>query len=351
MALPVDDTRVFYVSVSPHIREQTSIPKIMYGVIAALSPALWASVYFFGLRILWVVLIGVLSAIVTEALLQRLLKKPVTVSDGSAIVTGILLAFVLPPKVPLWMPLVGSAFAIAIGKQVFGGLGYNPMNPALLGRAFLLASWPIYMTARWSAPSGGTMSGIDTVTSATPLAMLKEAHAALVTVTSPAKADVLEAVTGIPTAYGHLFWGRVGGCIGETSVFALLIGAAVLMYLRIIEWRIPLSFIGTVALLSWILGGTEGLFTGNPLFHVLAGGLILGAFFMATDMVTTPVTHWGRFVFGTGCGVITVIIRIYGGYPEGVCYSILLMNAVTPLIDAWTKPRVFGERKRPGRER
>ena len=345
MAVEADQKRVLYASVSPHIRERTSIPRIMYAVVAALCPALFASVYFFGPRALWVVLIGMLSAVLTEALIQRLMKKPVTVSDGSALVTGMLLGFVSPPAVPLWMPMVGSAFAIAMGKQVFGGLGYNPMNPALLGRAFLLASWPVHMTARWSSPRGGTLSGIDTVTSTTPLAMLKEAHTALAA--SADKLKPLDVITQIPNTYGHLFWGRVGGCIGETSVFALLVGAAVLMYLRIIEWRIPASFIGTVALLSWALGGTDGVFTGDPLFHVLAGGLVLGAFFMATDMVTTPITHWGRVVFGVGCGVITVVIRVYGGYPEGVCYSILVMGAISPLIDAWTRPRIFGQTKKP----
>ena len=344
MAVEAKEGRVLYASVSPHIRERTSIPDIMYAVIASLCPALFASVYFFGLRALLVVAIGMLSAVLTEALALRLLRKPVTVSDGSALVTGMLLGFVLPPSVPLWMPVVGSAFAIALGKQVFGGLGCNPMNPALLGRAFLLASWPVHMTARWVAPRGGTMSGIDTVTLATPLAMLKEAHTALAT--SADKLEGLDVITQIPNAYGHLFWGRVGGCIGETSVVALLVGAAVLMYLRIIKWRIPFTFIGTVALLTWALGGTDGVFTGDPLFHVLSGGLVLGAFFMATDMVTTPVTHWGRAVFGVGCGVITVVIRLYGGYPEGVCYSILVMGATTPLIDAWTKPRVFGQTRK-----
>ena len=345
MAQAVREVRILSGSVSPHLRERTSIRSIMYVVVGALCPALLVSVYFFGLRALWVVGIGMVSAVLTEALAQRVLRKPVTASDGSALVTGMLLAFVLPPSVPLWMPMVGSAFAIVLGKQVFGGLGCNPMNPALLGRAFLLASWPVHMTARWVAPKGGTMSGVDTVTSATPLAALKEAYAALSS--SVDKLGALDVITQIPGAYGHLFWGRVGGCIGETSAAALLVGAAALMYLRIIEWRIPFSFIGTVALLSWLLGGPDGLFTGDPLFHVLSGGLMLGAFFMATDMVTSPITHWGRVVFGVGCGVITVVIRVYGGYPEGVCYSILLMGATTPLIDAWTKPRVFGETKPP----
>jgi len=336
----------FTVSAPPHIRADTSVPKIMYSVLASLVPAAGGAVYFFGPRVLWIILIALVSAVVSEASIQRLFGRPITVTDGSAAVTGVLLAFVLPPGVPLWMPAVGSVFAIFIGKQVFGGLGQNPLNPALLGRAFLMASWPAHMTTDWLAPLGGTKSGIDGVTGATPLNLLKETHrvfadpAATPTQLARAKQVLMQLHSG--ASHWHLFWGRCGGCLGETSVVLLLAGACFLLYKGYIGWRIPFSFVGTVFVLSWILGGVDGLFSGDPLFHIFSGGLVLGAFFMATDMVTTPVTQPGRLIFGAGCGAITVLIRLRGGYPEGVCYSILLMNAFTPLIDRWTRPTRFG---------
>lgn len=336
--------RLLLVSASPHLRDDVSVQRIMYSVIIALLPALIGAVYFFGVRALWLTLIAVVAAVVTEALLQKLMGRPVMITDGSAIITGILLAFNLPGGVPLWMPVVGSVFAIAIGKMVFGGLGYNPLNPALLGRAFLLASWPAHMTTDWTPTMTGTMTGFDTVTMATPLNVLKEANRVL---TDPAStvekvAQAKEAIEHLSTAYGNLFWGNVSGCIGETSVILLLLGAGYLLYKKFIDWRIPLPYIATVVFLAWVLGGNQGFFSGDPLFHVWAGGLILGAFFMATDMVTTPITVRGRYVFGIGCGVVTIVIRLWGGYPEGVSYSILLMNALTPLIDRWTKPKRFG---------
>ncbi|MDZ7262445.1 MAG: RnfABCDGE type electron transport complex subunit D [candidate division KSB1 bacterium] len=339
----------FYVSSSPHITDKDSVSKIMFEVVLALVPAGIGAVYFFGVRAAWIIIISVLAAIGTEALIQKLLKKPITISDGSAIVTGILLAYNLPAEAPFWLPVVGSVFVIAVGKQVFGGLGYNPMNPALLGRAFLLASWPTHMTIFQTPPRGGTLSGIQAITSATPLNVLKQSHSILAhpaeyTVDKLSQAS--EAISQLSESYGNLFWGRVGGCLGETSVFLLLIGAIFLLYKRHIGWKIPFSYIGTVALLSWIFGGTKGLFTGDPIFHVLSGGLILGAFFMATDMVTSPVTFWGRLLFGIGCGVLTVLIRQIGGYPEGVSYSILLMNLTVPLLDRYTRPRIFGEVKK-----
>lgn len=338
--------RELVVSISPHIREEDTISRIMFSVVLALVPALVGAVYFFGFRALWLVLISIVTAVATEAGVQRLFGKPVTVSDGSAVVTGMLLAFVIPPGTPYWLPIVGSAFAIAIGKQVFGGLGHNPFNPALLGRAFLLASWPVYMTAAWKAPRLGTLSGIEVITTATPLRVLKETQQILkdVAATPEQLVQAKQALIQLQGAYLKFFLGNVGGCIGETSALLLLVGAAYLFVKRIIGWRIPATFIGTVALLSWVFGGIKGLFTGAPLLHVLSGGLILGAFFMATDMVTTPITPRGRLIFGAGCGVVTVMIRLVGGYPEGVCYSILLMNAFTPLIDRWTRPRKFGQR-------
>jgi Na+-translocating ferredoxin:NAD+ oxidoreductase subunit D len=330
----------FYVSSSPHIIDNESIPKIMYGVMFSLLPAAFGAIYFFGFRAGWLMFYSILSAIATEAALQFLMKRPITVRDGSAIVTGLLLAFNLPADVPWWMPVIGSSFAIGIGKIPFGGLGYNPMNPALLGRAFLLASWPTRMTIFNIAPRGGTLSGIDAITTATPLNVFKQARMAF---ESDQIHDFDVALTQLYDSYGNLFLGKVGGCIGETSALLLIIGALYLIYKRYISLKIPISYIGTVALLAWIFGGTDGYFSGDPLFHVLTGGLILGACFMATDMVTSPVTVSGRIIFGIGCGLITVIIRLIGGYPEGVCYSILLMNLTVPLINRYTRPKAFGE--------
>ncbi len=347
-----------YVSSSPHLTDKESIPKIMYSVVIALVPAALGSIYFFGARAAWVMIIAAVAALVSEAVVQSMMKRKIAIADGSALVTGILIAFNVPADIPLWMPAIGSVFAIVVGKHAFGGLGYNPMNPALLGRAFLLASWPTSMTIYNVAPRGGTVSGIsaariaelniDAVTQATPLNVIKQARDALSQVDLDAATGAMNnnAVQALYDSYGNFFWGRVGGCIGETSVFLLLIGALFLLYKRYIGWKIPFSYLGTVALLSWIFGGTDGLFSGKPFFHLLTGGVILGAFFMATDMVTTPVTFRGRLLFGTGCGIITMIIRRFGGYPEGVSYSILLMNLTTPLLDRYTKPKILGTKKK-----
>ena len=358
----------FLVSASPHITHKDTIPRIMYGVVISLIPAIAGSIYFFGVRAVWVLLFAILSAVATEALIQFLMKKPIKVNDGSAIVTGILLGFNVPAAVPWWIPVIGSAFAIAVGKIPFGGLGYNPMNPALLGRAFLLASWPTRMTIFKTEPTGGTLSGIDaatinqygldSITSATPLNVFKTQKGIISDwnelVKSGLEDPILQekaaqannAITQLYDSSSNLLWGNVGGVIGETSAALLLIGAVYLIYKRYIGLRIPLSYMGTVALLSWIFGGTEGLFTGDPIFHILAGGMILGAFYMATDMVTSPVSSKGRYYFGIGCGIFTVLIRLVGGYPEGVSYSILLMNLAVPLLDRYTKPKTFGAKKK-----
>jgi electron transport complex protein RnfD len=337
----------FYISPSPHIRAGDSIPKIMYGVIGSLIPAGIFAVYLFGFHALAVMGVAIASAVATEIVCQKAMKRPVEAWDGSAILTGLLLAYNVPAEVPLWMPAVGASVGILVGKQFFGGLGYNFMNPALVGRAFLMASWPVHMTVFKTVPLGSTLSGIDSVTSATPLNVFKHAREILLASASHSTEEVTEAALSVSQLYGsytNLFTGKVGGCIGETSVLFLLIGAAFLLYRRIIGWKIPVAYIGTVALLSWIFGGTEGYFSGDPLFHVLSGGLILGAFYMATDMVTSPVTFNGRILFGIGCGVLTVVIRLWGGYPEGVSYAILLMNLTVPLLDRLTKPKVFGGR-------
>ena len=307
------------VSVSPHLHKDESVSKIMWMVIVSLIPAGAAGVFIFGMTALWVIILGVVSALATEAILQRLTKRKVTILDGSAVITGILLAYNLPPRVPFWLPIVGAFFSIAIGKQVFGGLGQNIFNPALVGRVFLMASWPKYMTA-FTRPLS-----FDAVTSATPLALLKEGK-------------VLENIS-----YLDLFLGKRGGCIGEVCILALLLGAIFLFIKGYISWHIPLPYIFTVGLFTYIFG-PRGLFSGDWLFHILSGGLILGAFFMATDYVTSPLTRKGQVIFGIGCGLITAVIRLWGGYPEGVSYAILMMNAATPIIDRYTKTRVYGSR-------
>jgi len=337
--------RSFFISPAPHIKDKDSVVKIMYAVVIALVPAGAGAVYFFGSRVLWIIAVAIVTAVATEAILQKLMKRPVQAFDGSAIITGILLAYNLPAEVPLWIPALGSFVGIAVGKMVFGGLGFNPLNPALVGRAFLMASWPVHMTVFQTVPRGGTISGINAITNATPLNIFKSAREILINQANFSESQVTEATQAmqqLSSSYTHFFTGRIGGCIGETSVLLLLLGAIFLMFIRVIGWKIPFSYLGTVAFLTWIFGGTEGLFTGDFLFHLLTGGVILGAFFMATDMVTSPITFKGRLIFGTGCGVLTVVIRLWGGYPEGVSYSILLMNLTTPLINRFTQPKKFG---------
>lgn len=303
--------KILVVSPFPHLRDSKSVQIIMLTVIIALLPAGIAGIYFFGFRSLEIIFISVISAIVTEGVIQKLSKKPVTINDFSAALTGLLLAYNLPPTVPLWLPALGAFFAIAVVKQAFGGLGHNFLNPALAARAFLLAAFPVDMTT-WSAP-------FEAKTTATPLAIAKG----------------LTEIKTLPT-YSQLFWGNIPGCIGETSKAALLLGAVVLLILRIIDWRIPFGYLATVAIISWIFAGQKKFFSGDVPFHLFSGGLILGAFFMATDYVTSPVTKKGKIIMGIGCGIITCLIRLYGGYPEGVSYSILIMNLFTPLIDKFT---------------
>lgn len=308
------------VSSSPHQHTTVSTPIIMSDVILALMPASLAGVWFFGLPALFMMAVCVGSAVITEAALEKLCGKPLTVRDYSAAVTGLLLALVVPPDLPLWAGAIGSIFSIAIAKFTFGGLGQNIFNPALIGRAFLLASWPVFMTRwRWPVHEAAWIPKFDALTTATPLVLMKYMN--------------------IKAPYAELFIGRIAGSIGETSAFAILLGAAYLIYRGHIGLRIPLSFIGTVAVLT-------ALFGQDPLFHILAGGLLLGAFFMATDYVTSPVTPRGQIVYGVGCGVLVALIRLYGGYPEGVCYAILIMNAATALLERYTIPRKFGEVKR-----
>lgn len=305
------------VSSSPHVRSGLTTEQIMRDVVIALVPATLAGAMFFGYRALLIVMVSTVTAVLTEAGLEKVRGQRVTVGDFSAAVTGMLLGLVIPPTVPLWIPVIGSVVSIGIAKALFGGLGYNPFNPALIGRAILLASWPVFMTTwAWPVKSASWVPGFDALTTATPLALMK--------------------LQGIKTPYSFLFLGNVAGSIGETSAVAILLGAAYLLYRGHITWSIPGSYLITVGLLALV-------FRQDPIYHVLAGGLLFGAFFMATDYVTSPVTRKGQVVFGVGCGILTILIRLFGGYPEGVCYAILIMNSAAPLIDKYTRPRAFGE--------
>lgn len=331
--------RTFTVSATPHLRDRATVPGIMYSVVVALLPALAGAIYFFGLRALWIIALTTVVCVATEGIIQKLSGKPLTIRDGSAVVTGILLAFNLPPGVAWWIPVLGGVFAIAVAKMVFGGLGQNPLNPALAGRVFLLFSFPVQMTTTWLTP-------FDAESTATPLNIMKELSKVIANRDSLPIETVnaaLSRMADIETSLTGLFIGNRSGCIGETSVLLLLIGGTYLIAKRIIDWRIPFFFIGTVGVLAWVFGSPEGYFQGPLLFHVLSGGLFLGAFFMATDMVTSPITVHARILYAVGCGVLTVIIRLIGGFPEGVSFAILLMNLTVPLLDRFTKPAAFGK--------
>jgi len=293
----------------------------MRDVLIALSPAFIMGVRVYGVRAFLLVAVAVISALFAEYLFQRVMGKPATINDFSAAITGVLLAFNLPPAAPFWIPVIGSFFAIIVVKQLFGGLGANFMNPALAARAFLLVSFPVHMT-NWTLPP-------DAVAGATYLGVLRENPAF-----SPEFSD-----------YMALLFGKVGGCIGETSAVALILGGVYLLARKVINWRIPVFYMGSFALFAFIFGRT-GFFTANVLFEVLAGGLLLGAFFMATDYATSPISPAGKVIMGIGCGFLTVIIRFYGGYPEGVSYAIIIMNLFVPLIDKYVRPRVYGKGKR-----
>lgn len=314
------EEQLFIISSSPHIESEDSIPKIMWTVVLALVPAMLSAVIFFGFRAILLMLTCVAACVLTEYVFQKARKKEVTVNDGSAIITGILLALVLSPNFSLLSAILGSVVAIAIGKHVFGGLGSNIFNPALVGRAFLQATYPVDMTTwvePWSRPFFSLTAPPDAVSAATPLG-------------------------GAVVSHWDLLIGHVGGCLGETSALAILLGGIYLLYKKYIDWRIPAGYLGTVCVLGTILWRVNPDKYFDPLFHLLAGGLMLGAFFMATDMVTSPMTPVGTWLFGIGAGVLVIIFRLPGGVPEGVMFSILIMNAVTPLLNRYTKPKVFG---------
>lgn len=322
---------LFTISASPHIRDSETIPHIMWQVNLALLPAAVFAVWWFGLTALVNMLTGIIFAVGAEYSWQKAMHKPVTAFDGSACITGLLLAMSMSPILPPYMVAIGSVLAIIVAKQSMGGLGFNIFNPAHIGRAVLMVSWPVAMTTWTKIQDFSSLPGVDVMTSATPLNILKQQGY-----------DALISTFGSQSGlYWSMFIGTRNGSLGETSTLLLLLGGLYLIWRGYINWVVPAAMILTVGLLTWIFG-PAGLFTGDPLFHMMAGGLILGAFFMATDMVTIPITIKGQIIFAVGAGAITVLIRLAGGYPEGVCYSLLLMNAVTPLIDRFVKPDIFG---------
>ena len=329
----------YIVSSSPHIRTHESTSRIMLDVIIALIPAGVESIWKFGVKSLWVILLAVISSVFTEYIVQKLTKKTVTINDFSSAVTGLLLAYNLPPGAPWWMVIIGSVIAIALVKHAFGGLGHNFMNPALAARAVLMACWPVHMT-NWISP------GSDAVSSATPLVLRKISDAAT-SATSAATSSATSGATAGATAASmelpsllDVIIGNIPGSLGEISSAALLIGAAYLLYRGVINWRIPFTYLATTFVLTLFINGWDFY---DAFYQLFLGGLILGAFFMATDYSSSPVTSLGQIIMGIGCGILTTVIREFGGYPEGVSYSILLMNVATPLIEKYTMPKIFGE--------
>lgn len=352
------DQDLLILSHAPHLRSRQNVKTVMWLVVLALMPSTIYSVILNGFGVILLLGSGILSAVLAEAAMQLFLKKKITITDGSAVLTGLLLAMNVPPHAPWWIIAIGSAFSIIIVKQLFGGLGFNIVNPALAGRAFLMASWPAYMTTTWHEFSNGNIlssnlanstalpaATFDAITGATPLGALKSAPY-IIRDSNVTPQQVYDLILS-NDMLRSLFIGNIGGVIGETSALLLIIGAIFLLSRKIITWQVPASFIGTVAIIMLVYYHSTGFiypFRG-VLFQLLSGGLILGAFFMATDMVTSPVTGRGMIIFGCGCGIITSVIRLWGGYPEGVSYSILLMNLTVPLIDRYTKPKVFGIKK------
>ncbi|MDR2928670.1 MAG: RnfABCDGE type electron transport complex subunit D [Cytophagaceae bacterium] len=321
------------ISPSPHVHSGDSVKRNMYGVIIALLPALAASLSYFGLGALIVTVIAIASCLLFEYLIQRfLLKTKTTLTDGSAAITGLLLAFNLPSNLPVWIVIIGAAVAIGIGKMTFGGLGNNPFNPALVGRVFLLISFPVQMTT-WPMPVVSRLSYIDAATGATPLSVMKNGLAA--------GKPVSEIMAELPT-YVDLFFGYTGGSAGEIAGIALVLGFLYMLFRKIITWHIPVVVVATIAAFTGILNMVNPDQYATPLFHILTGGVLLGAIFMATDYVTSPMSKTGMIIYAIGIGVITVLIRVFGSYPEGISFAILIMNAFTPLINRYVKPMKFG---------
>lgn len=346
------------VSISPHIRKNESVPKIMWTVVICLMPVLLLSTVLFGWRAPALVAISVASCVLVEIICQVALKRKITIQDGSAVLTGVLMAYVMPPGAPLYLPVFGAVMAMFIGKQLMGGLGYNIFNPALLARAFLMVSFPVYMTSAWITPTAlsdlgaagmwiAALNGMpDAVTAATGAADAVTSATPLMTMSAQG-IDALHQNFGTGSGlYGSFFVGYKPGCIGETSGLLLLLGGLFLMWKKYITWHIPVSMLGMIAFLTWMFGGPT-LFTGDPLLAILSGGAILGAFFMATDYVTSPANKFAQVVYGMGIGALTVLIRLKGGYPEGVCYAILLMNCIAIALDGWFKRKRFSPAESP----
>lgn len=330
---PKETAAHYILSSSPHTHSNSSVTRIMLDVILALLPTTAVGIWFFGMAAVWTVAVCVSTCIVTEALCRLAMKRENTIGDLSAVVTGLLLALNLPAGIPLWMAVVGSVFAIGVAKQVFGGIGMNPFNPALAARAFMLISFTGPMTT-WLKPicrcCGETP---DVMTTATPLAAMKGMFTAEATASATPYAN--QAMDQIPSLWNMLI-GNMPGCIGEVSAIALALGAAYLLWRKVITWHIPVAFIATVFVYSLIAGGAPAY------AQVLTGGVMIGACFMATDYVTSPTTAKGKLIFGFGCGLLCMLIRQFGSYPEGCSFAILIMNAVCPLINRWTQPKPFG---------
>jgi Na+-translocating ferredoxin:NAD+ oxidoreductase subunit D len=327
-------SQLFTVSASPHIHTELTVPQIMRGVIIAMVPALLFSIYTFGIGSLYVTLLAVVFCAGTEFLISKyLLRRPATLADGSAIITGMLLAFNVPSNLPWHILLIGSVIAVGLGKMSFGGLGNNPFNPALVGRVFLLISFPVEMTS-WPKPVARWT--FDASTGATPLGILKDGLKA---------GESMDSLMAQMPSYTDFFFGFQGGSLGEMSAFAMLLGLVYMLFRKIITWHIPVTMIGTVVIMTGLFWLFDPSSFANPLFHLLTGGVMLGAVFMATDYVTSPFTHKGMMVFGVGIGVLTVLIRLFGSYPEGVSFAILIMNAFVPIINRYAKPARYGQMK------
>jgi Na+-translocating ferredoxin:NAD+ oxidoreductase subunit D len=327
------------VSLSPHTHGTETTRKLMAGVIIALIPALCTSIFYFGYGAIIVTGTSVILCLLFEYLIQRFVfKKPITITDGSAIVTGLLLAFNLPSNIPVFIIIIGAFVSIAIAKMTFGGLGNNPFNPALVGRVFMLISFPVQMTS-WPVPAGFSTGYADAITGATPLAIIKEGL--------KNGESISQLVTQIPSPV-QMFLGKMGGSLGEVAAVALLIGFVYLLVRKIITWHIPVSILGTMLIFTSILWLVNPEKNADPMFHILAGGVLLGAIFMATDYVTSPMNPKAMIIYGCGIGILTVIIRVWGAYPEGVSFAILIMNAFVPLMNAYIKPKRFGEVIRNG---
>lgn len=328
--------KLLHVSGSPHIHSGESTKKIMWSVVIALLPALVVSVIYFGLPPLIITAVAILSCMFFEyAACKWFLKTTPTITDGSAVITGMLLAFNLPSNLPLGWVILGSFVAIIVAKMAFGGLGRNLFNPALVGRAFLLISRPVEMTT-WPKPEP-IWGFTDAITGPTPLGLMKEGLKA-----GQTPDQIMQTAEGFPN-YVQMLFGQMGGSFGEISAIALLVGAIFLLIRKVITWHIPVAFLGSAFLVAAILHWVDPTAYVTPWFHLVTGGMILGACFMATDMVTSPVSPKGMLVFGAGCGLLTIVIRVFGAYPEGVSFAILLMNSVTPLIDRAFKPKMFGK--------